>query len=195
MVTKFFFRIIFLCCCVFSIGSLYAQDQQAAAAAAQKAWMEYMTPGPGQKVMAESAGEWKYKMKMWMDPNGDPMVTEGTSSGEMILGGRYLKMVYKGTAMGMPFEGWMILGYDNTTHEVTSVWYDNFGTGTSIAKGTYDAASKTLTLQGSSVDPTTGKDAPYKQTIQSVSKDKQIMINYMISDKKEVKSMEVELSR
>jgi len=63
-------------------ASLNAQDEMSAD---QKAWMDYMTPGPMHEMMAKSVGEWNTKSTFWMDPEGEPMECEGTAKFEMIL--------------------------------------------------------------------------------------------------------------
>jgi hypothetical protein len=83
-----------------------------------KAWMEYMTPGDMHKMLAGSNGSWKTKIHMWMAPGTEPMVSEGTSVNEMILGGRYQRSTHSGDFMGMPMEGMNILGFDNATKEI-----------------------------------------------------------------------------
>ena len=98
--------------------------------------------------MEDCVGDWTFKMKMWMDPSAEPQMYEGTSSAEMILGGRYIRSISKGVMMGMPFEGQMIQGFDNKTKEYTAVWIDNFGTGVTVSKGTYDPATKSFILLG-----------------------------------------------
>ena len=40
-------------------------NAQAEMSADQKAWMEYMTPGPMHEMMAKSVGEWKTKNTYW----------------------------------------------------------------------------------------------------------------------------------
>ena len=195
MVRKSLLRLSVLCICLLCAAGLFAQDKNADPEAMQKAWMDYMTPGPIHKMWAESAGEWKFKMKMWMNPAAEPMVSEGTSSNEMILGGRYLKSVRKGSMMGMPFEGWSLMGFDNISMEITAVWYDNGGTGTAIAKGTFDQATNTITLHGSAMDPMSKKEKPSRQTFMFIDKNNQLMEYFMIKGDKEIKIVEVSYSR
>ena len=173
--------------------NMFSQDDDMAAQ--QQAWMDYMTPGPMHEMMAKTAGDWKTTIKFWMDPAGEPMVTEGTSKAEMILGGRYLKETSNSTVMGMPMEGMSITGYDNFTKEFTSIWIDNMGTGTTVAKGTYDEATKTVTLHGSMVDPMTGKDIKYRQVLNVIDDNHHVFQMYVDHDGKEVKNMEVEYTR
>ena len=59
-----------------------------------------------------TAGTWDTTMKLWMEPGAEPMVSTGTSTNTMILGGRQLKMEYSGTFMDMPFMGIGFTGFD-----------------------------------------------------------------------------------
>ena len=173
--------------------NMFSQDDDMAAQ--QQAWMDYMTPGPMHEMMAKTAGDWKTTIKFWMDPAAEPMVTEGTSKAEMILGGRYLKETSNSTVMGMPMEGMSITGYDNFTKEFTSIWIDNMGTGTTIAKGTYDEETKTITLHGSMVDPMTGKDTKYRQVLNIIDDNHHTFEMFVDHDGQEVKNMEVDYTR
>lgn len=161
----------------------------------QKAWMEYMTPGPMHELMAKSVGEWKTTHTMWMDPEGEPMVSEGTSTVEMILGGRYLLAKDLGIVMGMPFEGINLQGYDNKTKEIISVWIDNFGTGIAISRGTYDEETKTINFTGSMINPVDGENLHYRQTHQFVDDNNHLFEMFMIKDGVEHKSMTLEFTR
>ncbi|MFB3056239.1 MAG: DUF1579 domain-containing protein [Ignavibacteriaceae bacterium] len=172
--------------------TIFAQDEMSAD---QKAWMDYMTPGPMHEMMAGSVGEWKSKNTFWMDPAGEPMVSEGTVKFEMIMDGRYMKSTHKGTVMGMPFTGMFLQAYDNATKEFIAIWIDNLGTGMSVSKGTYDEGTKTLNSTGTMVDPMSGKELGYRQTVQLIDDNHQVMEMFLYSDGKEYTSMIVELTR
>ena len=172
--------------------TIFAQDEMSAD---QKAWMDYMTPGPMHEMMAGSVGEWKSKNTFWMDPAGEPMVNEGTVKFEMIMDGRYMKSTHKGMVMGMPFTGMNLQAYDNATKEFVAVWIDNLGTGMSVSNGTYDEASKTINSTGTMIDPMSGKEVKYRQTIQLLNDNHQVMETFMYSDGKEYKNMIVEITR
>jgi hypothetical protein len=163
--------------------------------AQEKAWMEYMTPGKYHEMMAKSVGEWKTVTKWWMDPSAEPMVSEGTDVNEMIMGGRYLKSTHSGTMMGQPFEGIMIEGYDNTKKEFVSTWIDNMGTGIMFSTGKYDEPSQSITFEGSMVDPMTGSDVKYKETVKIIDQNKHMMEMYDVSKGTEIKMMEIEFTR
>ena len=170
-----------------------AQDNDMAAN--QKAWMEYMTPGSMHEMMAKSVGEWKAKSTFWMTPDAEPMETEGIATSEMIMGGRYLKTVHKGTMMGMPFEGLSLQGFDNATEKFTSVWFDNLGTGISVSTGIYEAERNSIFFTGSMVDPVSGEDIEYKQIVKFIDDNHQVFEMYTQYEGKEYKSMEVDVTR
>ena len=172
--------------------SLNAQDEMSAD---QKAWMDYMTPGPMHEMMAGSVGEWKSINTFWMDPAGEPMVSEGTVKFEMIMGGRYMKSTHKGMVMGMPFTGMMLQAYDNATREFIAIWIDNLGTGMSVSKGTYDEGTKTLKSTGTMIDPMSGKEVYYRQTVQLIDDNHQVVEMFMLEDGKEFKNMVIELTK
>ena len=178
---------------LFLAPAAFAQDEDMAAQ--QQAWMDYMTPGPMHEMMAKSVGDWKTTIKLWMDPSGEPMVSEGTSKVEMILGGRYLKETSNSMVMGMQMDGMNLTGYDNLTKEFTSVWIDNMGTGTSVVKGTYDEATRTITLHGSMVDPMSGSEMNIKETLQIIDDNHHVLEMFVDQDGMEVKSMEVDYTR
>jgi len=170
--------------------TMFAQEEMSAE---QKAWMDYMTPGPMHEMMAESVGEWKSINTFWMDPAAEPMVSEGTVEFEMILGGRYMKSTHKGMVMGMPFTGMMLQAYDNAAKEFIAIWIDNLGTGMSVSKGTYDEATKTLNSTGTMIDPMSGKEVSYRQTVQLIDDEHQLVEMFILEGGKEFKNMMIDL--
>lgn len=171
----------------------FAQDQNQDEA--QKAWTEYMTPGWAHEMLASHTGEWKAVTTMWMDPTQPPQTMEGTSKYEMIMGGRYLKSTHSGMMMGMPFEGMSLEGYDNAKKEFTSVWIDNFGTGTSISTGKYDKETNSIIYTGTVYDPMQQKDVTIKEVIKYVDKDHHTIEMFSVNGKKEIKTMYIEFTR
>jgi hypothetical protein len=121
-----------------------------------KMWMEYATPGENHKYLEYFVGDWEVNVKMWMTPGAEPEVSKGENKAKLILGGRYLESTYKGTMMGMPFEGLSITGYDNFKKEFVTLWLDTAGTGIYQTAGTLDKASKTRTETGLWDDIMTG---------------------------------------
>ena len=178
-----------------SSNSFLIAQESGEQSAEMQAWMEYMTPGPMHEVLATSVGVWKTINKFWMDPAGEPMVTEGTGKTEMILGGRYQKSTHKSKMMGMETEGISITGYDNATQEFTSIWIDNIGTGTAMTKGRYDESTNSILMKGTMVDPMTKQEMDIREVLTFVDDNHQLFEMYVINNGEEFKSMEIEFVR
>jgi hypothetical protein len=126
-----------------------------------------------------------------MDPSAPPTVSEGRAVYEMILGGRYLKSMNYSDVMGMPMEGLNILAYDKATNEFFSFWIDNMGTGMTMARGKYDEKTKFCSMKGTMIDPISGGEVEYRQTMKFIDDNNQLFEMFMISEGKEVKNMEI----
>ena len=192
---KHFLMLSFLAFVLLISTPSIAQENEGEMVAEQQAWMEYMTPGPMHEMLMKASGEWKSVSKFWMDPSGEPMVSEGAVKFEMILGGRYMKSTHTGTMMGMPFEGIFLQGYDNATNEFTAIWIDNMGTGTSVAKGKYDEASKSIMYEGTMVDPMSKQELKYKQSVKFLDDNHHLVEMFMDNNGIEFKMMETDITR
>ena len=190
---------------VFSVAYLaLAQEKKPAAAppmskeqqAQMDAMMKAMTPGEPHKRLAEFAGEWTFKSKMWMDPSAPPTESSGMASYRMIMGGRYLQGEQRGDFMGMPFEGLMYMAYDNVTRKYYASWIDNMSTGLMVSTGTYDAAKRTYTWLGDMVDPTRpAVTLKIREVITIVDANTHRVDWYQAEGGKEVKAMEIVYKR
>jgi hypothetical protein len=174
--------------CVLSVLTinLFAQNNDE-----MKKWMDYMTPGKEHQELAKMNGDWTFKSKSWMDPNGEPQISTGNAKCEMLLGGRYQQMTVSGKMMGMDFNGISISGFDNAKKVYVSSWIDNFGTGLMYMEGKYDEASKMIIFKGVVVDPMTGKDKEYKETLKIVDDKTVEMEMFIVEGGKELKNMEI----
>jgi len=172
----------------------FAQDD-AAANDQMKAWQEYMTPSQTHEMLAKANGSWKTKLTMWMMPGAEPMESEGMMTNEMILGGRYQKSTFTGNMMGMPMEGMNLLAYDNASKEFYATWVDNMGTGMMTSKGKFNKETNMVEMKGTYVDPMTGKEEPFRQTMQVVDDNHHSMEMFMYMDSKEFKSMHIDFTR
>lgn len=167
-------------------------------ATAMKNWMEYMTPGAMQQMLAASDGNWVGETSMWMSPDAPPEKTTLTATHEMILGGRYQVVTHKGTMMGMPFEGVSTTAYDNARKKFINTWIDNTGTGVMYLEGTWDEATKTITYTGKMVaaEMGDGTETGVKQVFTFVDATHQEFTMYMVDEAgKETKTMEVKYTK
>jgi hypothetical protein len=185
--------IILLCACACLVsagGRVYGQSPED-----MQKWMDYMTPGDMQKMLAEQDGQWKEEVTMWMAPGRDPMKSDAMVVNSMILGGRYQQTISTGSFGGMPFEGRSTIGYDKVKKLFVSSWIDNMGTGLIYMEGPYDAATKTITLTGMETDPMSGKQIKARQTMKYIDDKTQLIEMYSTQGAKEFKSMEIKLTR
>ena len=161
------------------------QDQ----AKAMEAYMKAGAVTAEHEALKYFAGRWKVESKMWAAPGAPATESVNTNAGEMILGGRYVRLSYKGEMMGQPFEGLQISGYDNIAKAYATFWIDNSSTSFYLLKGTYDAAKKTYTFTGRWTDPL-GGETPVRMVIRIVSPDVYESETYMkLPDGKEFLNM------
>ena len=176
---------LFASIAVSGLAQMSEQDQ----AKAMEAYMKAGAVTADHKALKYFAGRWRVEGKMWAAPGAPPTESVNSNEGEMILGGRYVRLTYRGEMMGQPFEGLQISGYDNIAKAYTTFWIDNSSTSFYLLKGTYDAAKKTYTFTGRWADPV-GGDTPVRMVIKIVSPDEYVSETYMkLPDGKEFLGM------
>lgn len=91
---------------------------------------------PQHEAFGGILGRWSGPTKTWLDPSADPEVTTTELTAEAMLGGRWLRLAYRGRCTGKPHAGEMIVGYhvDAKAHEIA--WVDSFHTGSAIMLST-----------------------------------------------------------
>ena len=170
---------------------IYGQEYDEAAVMA--AYEKAMTPAAPHARLAEMAGEWQLEIKFWMQPGGEPMVSTATSTRTMIMGGRYLADHVEGDAMGQPFTGMGLTGYNNVEEHFEATWVDNMGTAIFTSHGEWNEEENALVMHGSYVDPATGKKKKVKTISRIEGPDKEIFEWYEKSEGEEeaLKTMEI----
>ena len=160
-------------------------------AAMNKAWMEFATPGAMHKWMEKTNGTWEAEVSQWMSADAPPMKTKATNLQSSVLGGRYVTGKFSGSMMGQPFNGLSLMGYDNAKKVFTSTWVDDMGTGIVHMTGTYNEATKTLSLNGHQTDFMTAKDSDIREEMVMIDDNTYKMTMYGTGfDGKEMKFME-----
>ena len=156
-----------------------------------EAFMKYSTPDKNHEVFKKNEGKWNTEVKMWMTPDSKPIISHGTSEMKVILGGRYLKMVYRSSMMGQPFEGIQIMGYDRFQNKYVTFWIDNMSTAFFLTSGNLDESGKIMTETGIWPDPMTGGTVTIRAVTTCINEDKFIYEMYQTGqDGKEFKVME-----
>ncbi|MFP4083166.1 MAG: DUF1579 domain-containing protein [Candidatus Aminicenantes bacterium] len=153
--------------------------------------MKMMALNENHAYLKNFEGEWDVKTKAWMQPGTEPVVSQNTSSAELILGGRFLMMKFKGSMFGQPFEGLQIVGYDNLQKKYVTFWIDSSSTAFYLLSGTRDGSAEAIIDTGEWADPMTGGTIGVRAVTKWISKDEFVYEMYMISpDGKEFKTLE-----
>jgi len=116
-------------------------------------WQAAMTPSADHARLTPMVGTWRAKTTFTMAPGAPPQVHEGTSVHRFVLGGRYLEQIYKGIAMGMPFEGIGYTGYDNVKKRYVGTWMDTFCTGPMNSVGVGRPTDEKIDFVADSIEP------------------------------------------
>ncbi len=194
-----FKKIVFLSMVLFMIGSITAplraqmteQEQKA-----MEAYMKAMAVTDNHKALEFFAGDWEVKSTMWTMPGMPPSGGGGTGGAEMILGGRFVMMRFKGTMMGQPFEGLQIVGYDNINQKYVTFWIDNSSTAFFLMTGTRDPDTKIFNDGGLWPDPLTGGTSKVRASTRVLGPDEYLYEMFMVMpDGSEFKSLENMYSR
>ena len=165
--------------------------------AMQARMQEYSTINEHHAFLKSLEGKWGTHVKFWMDPKGPAEESDGISDAKVILDGHFLEQNFTGTAMGKPFEGRGILGYDNLRKQYVGIWLDNMATGIMTSSGQYDEASKVLKAEGSMSCPITNEtNRWYREVTTITDADHYLYETYMKgADGNEFKAMEISYSR
>jgi hypothetical protein len=176
---------LFVLTAALGMAQMSDQDQ----AKAMEAYMKAGAVTADHEALKYFAGRWRVEGKMWAAPGAPPTESVNANEGEMILGGHYVRLVYKGEMMGQPFEGLQISGYDNIEKAYKTFWIDNSSTSFYLLTGKYDAAKKIYTFTGRWADPMGGA-TPVRMVIKIVSPDEYTSETYMtMQDGKEFLNM------
>ncbi len=103
-------------------------------------------PGPEFEILKSEVGTWDVEIKAWTGP-GDPDVTKGVERNRM-LGGFWLISDFKGTMMGLDFQGHGTYSYDEKKKTYIGRWMDSLSPQAMDMTGKYDKEAKTMTYTG-----------------------------------------------
>lgn len=118
---------------------------------AMKKMMEMAAPGPAHQEIVSRAGTWDVAYKYRWSSDAAWTTAQGTVTSKSVLGGRYLMEEHSMEMMGMPMNGLLFLGFDNSTQEYTSLWMDTSSTWWVEARGKR-SADGTIEMSGTMKD-------------------------------------------
>ncbi len=158
-------------------------------------WVKYTVPGEGHKILDSTVGKFTYTSKFWMAANTTPETSKGTSESKWILDGRYVEQEVTGTAMGKPFHGKGVTGFDSFKQEYQSTWMDTMSTAIMLVTGTKQG--DTIKQSGTGSDPMTGtKDKWFRTELNIKSKNEHTFAMWSKDEKgQEFKTMEMDYKR
>lgn len=130
-------------------------------------------------LLAEGVGTWDATVKM-SAPGAPATEEKGTERVMPICDGKWFWSDWKGTMMGMPFEGHALTGYHPGEKKFVSYWIDSCCATHSQTTGVYDETKKAFVMTGACVDMT-GKPSKIEQTC-THGPDMRTMTMKMISD-------------
>jgi hypothetical protein len=161
-----------------------------------EAYMKLNAPNENHEFLENFVGEWVVTTTAWMQPGAEPISSVGTAKAAMIIGGRFLKVDFKGTMFGQPFEGILIMGYDSYQKKNISFWIDSSSTAFYLTEGSRKEGTKKIVETGVWQDPMGGEDMNVRNTTILVSKDEYKFEMVMIlPEGTEFKSMEYRAKR
>ena len=158
------------------------------------AWMKAGMLNDNHARLNDMIGDLTCSVKTW-EPGMPPMESSGTCKNEWILQKHYMRSVFTGDFMGMPYEGAGITGYDNVTKQYYSTWMDTMSTMMQTKYGQYDEKTKTYNFT-SVFDGPMGDKVYTKSQTKVFSKDKHVMTAHQGKDAKSMnKVMEITFER
>jgi hypothetical protein len=122
------------------------------------------TPGAYHHALDPLVGRFKARVLSRPEPGAEPEETAGTVHNHWILGGRFLQSDFEGRAIGMPFEGVGILGFDNARRRYVATWIENTSTAIMpVMEGAADDSGKRIAVAGSMDDELTQQPVHVRQ--------------------------------
>jgi hypothetical protein len=164
-------------------------------AAMNKNWQDNMAKTEMHKMMESWAGTWTSEITSWEKPGAAPQTSPGSAEFKSVMNGMFLEGVHTSTMMGMPFEGHSTMGYDNMKKKYISSWIDNMGSQIMTMEGTWDAATKSLTMTGKCYNPSFGKECGMREVFKPIDDNNQVMEMYGPGPGGEWKMIEIKSTR
>lgn len=154
--------------------------------------MKYANPTKAHDFLKTYVGKWDVEARQYEQPGGQPMVSKGTMTGELLFGGRFAVCHFEGQMMEMPFMGQQLMGYDLFQNKYVGLWIDSMSTAFYHTTGTLDAAGKVMTETGMWPDPMTGGSDKVKIVTTVLAPNKYTWKMFMtMPDGKEAMRMEI----
>jgi hypothetical protein len=150
----------------------------------QQAQMEEMmarmkaaaTPGPHHQALAHYLGAWDVDIAMVM-PGSPAQRSKASATYAWAIDGRWLTQRITGQLMGMPYESFSIIGFDNYAKNHISVSVSSMDTAMTMSRGlVVDPTNRVTATYGTLDEYTTGElHKPFKVVMRQVSDARHVM--------------------
>ncbi len=147
----------------------------------------------GLALLKRDVGTWNCEVKMFADPNAAPAVSKGVESNFMV-GDHWLIGHFKGSIMGMDFQGASQTTYDAEKKKYVGTWVDSMSPFPMKTEGTWDEKSQTLTTIGTGKDPT-GAEMKSKMVTVYNKDETRVFTMYQVMNGSEVKMLEIKYTK
>ena len=117
---------------------------------------QFTQPGEHHKELTRFIGKWSTETRITMTGYEAP-AEKGTAEFSWLMPDRWIKGEVKGTLMGMPCDGFYIVGYDNFKQSFVATHVTNFDTSMNHGEGDIDPATKALVLYSTVDEYLTGE--------------------------------------
>ncbi len=135
----------------------------------------FLKLGEHHKVLEKFMGKWKMETRFSMFGQTGPP-EKGSSETKWLMDGRWLQSKWKSKIMGVPSDGFMIMGYDNFKMSYVFTMVSSADTAMLRAEGDMDPDGKTLLMYGTMDEYLTGEhDKMVKYVWRFESDDKIVM--------------------
>ncbi len=145
---------------------------------APKATPEFRIPQPAaeHQVFQKDVGVWDADIQINPAPGAPPIPSKGVSRNRIGCGGLWLISEFHNETTG--FEGHGIFGYDPAKGKYVGTWIDPMRTFLTFYEGSYDAASRTMTMWAEADGPQ-GKRLRWRETTETRNPDTQVWRQFM----------------
>ena len=101
---------------------------------------------PEHDLLKNFVGHWTTNVHSFVGHFAKARDTEGTADGKLLMGGRFVQVTQSETRMKLAFEALTTLGFNEALGKYTADVIDTAGAQSVRFTGTYDAATKKLTM-------------------------------------------------
>jgi len=133
-------------------------------------------PGPEHELLKSDVGTWDASIEINLAPGSPAQVSRGVTRNRLGCGGLWLITDFLNETTG--FEGHAICGYDPAKGKYVGTWVDPMRNFLTVSEGTYDPASRTMTMWFETSGPQ-GKPMRWREVTERKDEDTRVWRSIM----------------